>query len=215
MIRINLLPEEERGRKARRGTPGLKMPAFKLPILPRIPMVPQTIWMIGVIVVLAVVLLLVYAIPKRQIANRNNEIARMEAKLAKLKKEADLVKNLETKEKEMKERLEIITRLNRNRFLRAKMLDDLCSRVPEYLWLTSLEEVSSKVKITGLTFSNLTVARLIEELEESSYFTNPELISLKKKTVVGQDVMEFILETGMKELSAPQTERRRPGRRSG
>jgi type IV pilus assembly protein PilN len=178
-------------------------------------MVPQTIWMIGVIVVLALVLLVVYAVPKRQIANRNKEIARMETRLAKLKKEADLVKNLETKEKEMKERLEIITKLNRNRFLRAKMLDDLCSRVPEYLWLTSLEEVSSKIKVTGLTFSNLTVARLIEELEESTYFMNPELISLKKKTVVGQDVMEFILETGMKEAGAPQTDRRRPGRRSG
>ena len=139
----------------------------------------------------------------------------METRLAKLKREADLVHSLEAKTRELQNRLGIINRLNRDRFLRVKMLDDLCSRVPDYIWLTSFEEVSSQIKITGLTFSNLTVAKLIEELSESDYFSGPDLVVLRKKTIVGQDVMEFTLTVGMKEASPPATERQRLRRGRG
>ncbi len=209
MIRINLLPEEERGKKVRRGPPGLKIPSLK------IPMVSQTIWIASVIGVLVVVFLSIYVSRRVSIGKLNNEITRMENRLAKLRKEADLVKSLETKEKELQNRLGVINKLNRDRFLMVKMLDDLCARVPDYIWLTSFEEVSSQVKITGLTFSNLTVARLIQELNESDYFSNAELVLLRKKTIAGQDVMEFSLTAGMKGTSPPIKEQKRHRRGSG
>ena len=209
MIRINLLPEEERGKKARKRPSGLRIPSLK------IPMVPQTIWVLSIVGILAVVFLSLYLSRIVAIGRMNKEIVRMENRLAKLQKEADLVRDLETKEKELQSRLGVINRLNRDRFTRVKMLDDLCTRVPDYIWLTALEEVSSQARITGLTFSNLTVARFMEELSASEYFEDPELISLRKKTVGGQDVMEFLLTVPMKHVSPQVEERRRPRRGSG
>jgi len=209
MIRINLLPEEERGKKARKRPSGLRIPSLK------IPMVPQTIWILAIVGILAVVFLSLYLSRIVAIGRMNREIVRMENRLAKLQKEADLVRDLETKEKELQSRLSVINRLSRDRFIRVKMLDDLCTRVPDYIWLTALEEVSSQARITGLTFSNLTVARFMEELSASEYFSDPELVSLRKKTVGGQDVMEFLLTVPMKQVSPPVEERRRPRRGSG
>lgn len=207
MIRINLLPEEERGKRVRRGAPRLRMPSLK------IPMVPQTIWIVSVIGVLVVIFLGIYVSRRVAIGRLNRDITRMEKRLTKLRREAELVKSLETKTKELQNRLGIINKLNRDRFLRVKMLDDLCARVPDYIWLTSFDEVSSQIKITGLTFSNLTVAKLIEELSESDYFSEPDLVSLRKKTIAGQDLMEFSLTVGMKEVSPPTQERKRLLRR--
>lgn len=209
MIRINLLSEEERGKKIRRARPGLKIPSLKFP------MVSQAIWMVGVIIALVAIFLIGYAVPRVEIGNLSEEITRMENRLAKLRKEAQLVRDLEAKEKDLRGRLDIIQKLNRNRFLRVKVLDDLCSRVPDYIWLTSFEEVSSQLKITGLAFSNLTVAKFMKELSESNYFANPELISLKKRTIGGQDVMEFSLTSEMKGISLPEREPKRPRRGRG
>lgn len=209
MIRINLLPEEEKRRKIKRGPPGLKIPSLKIPI------VPQTIWMLVTIGVIIVILFGIYLSRRLEIRRLDREITRMENRLTKLRREADLVRNLEAKEKDLRSRLDIITRLNRNRFLRVKMLDDLCSRVPDYIWLTSFEEVSANVKITGLAFSNLTVAKFIKELSESNYFSNPELVSLKKKTIEGQDLMEFSLTVGLKGVSPPEEGLKRPRRGRG
>ncbi len=209
MMRINLLPEEERGRRIRKGPPGLKLPSLKIPI------VPQMIWMVVVVGAVVIVFLGFYISRRMAIGNFNKETTRMENKLAKLKREADLVRNLEAREKEMKNKLDIIKKLNLGRFLRVKMLDNLCSIVPDYMWITSFEEVSSTVKITGMTFSNLTVAKLIQDLAESEYFVNPELVSLRKKTIAGQDVMEFSLTTGMRKESPAVKEHKRPRRGSG
>jgi len=209
MIRINLLPEEERKKRIRKGPPTLKIPSLK------IPMVPQTIWMVATIGAIVVILLGVYIGRRLEQRRLTREIGRMQQRLTQLKREADLVRNLEAKEKDLRSRLDIINRLNRDRFLRVKMLDDLCSRVPEYIWLTSFEEVSSNVKIAGLAFSNLTVAKFITDLSQSEYFSNPELVVLRKKTIGGQDVMEFSLTAGLRGVSPPEQELRRPRRGGG
>ena len=83
MIRINLLPEEERGKRVGKGLPGLKMPSLK------IPMVPQTIWIVSIIGVLLIIFLGIYVSRRIAIGRLDRDITRMETRLAKLKREAE------------------------------------------------------------------------------------------------------------------------------
>lgn len=197
MIRINLLPEEERKKKKA----AKKLPKVKIPIPSfriRIPLKPST-FLIGFIVI--VILIAFVVIWVRQIGETRKltkEIDQMNTRLRSLQKEINLVKDLEKKQADLQKRLDVIKGLSENRFLRVKILDELASALPEYVWLTSFEDKIPNFKIEGLAFSNLTVADFMNRLEDSEYLTDVDLTTLRKTAFSGQDVMQFILSVNLK-----------------
>jgi Tfp pilus assembly protein PilN len=71
-------------------------------------------------------------------------------------------------------------------------MDEMARRVPRYMWLTSLKNVSpEKVAIDGYAFSNLVVSDLMSSMGESEMFDNVELTVVKRKVVEGQNAVNF------------------------
>jgi type IV pilus assembly protein PilN len=185
MIRINLLPQSE-GKSARRRTTGG-------PVLDKTKVVP--IASLGVVLTGCLVVLMLQSAREKSL---EQEVAVARAEAEKYKKTIALIDEMVRKENELNRRLDIVRQLDQNRFRTVTVLDEMAKRVPNYLWLTSVKEVSgNKLAIDGLAFSNLVVSDLMTNLEGSNVFQDVDLTVAKRKEVEEQSVVSFTLTTGV------------------
>jgi len=194
MIRIDLLPKEER---VRRRAVAVPTPKVKVPFR-----AGALVWVIVTLVV-AFLMVFFYAKQKMEMNRLNSEVAKMRAELTELAREVEIVNELTQRQAEMERWLAVIEELNKNRFLRAHLLDELASLLPDYSWLSSLTESDLAVTIEGRAFSNLIVADLMLRLMASPYFQNVDLSLVKRGTVEEHDVMDFKLTTTLVPYQPP------------
>jgi Tfp pilus assembly protein PilN len=181
MIRINLLPREERQAKR----------SFALPKLG--PLMP-------VFVLLGVVALFVAfsLIQAMQVARLKSDIARAKAEAEKLRPQIEMINELTQKRAELTHRLDVIATLDKNRLWRVKLVDELSRCVPEHLWLNNYEETGpDQVKIDGVTFSNLIVADLMSRLEASPLYGSVDLVVAEKGQIDQRNVVKFTITAKM------------------
>jgi len=183
VIRINLLPREERVRK--RTMPTIKLPAMGAAV----PFVVLGLVAGGVFVLAA---------------NLNREVHRLETEVAALRQEAqsykpqlEKIRQITQQRQEVSNRLDIIARLDQERYFRVKLMDEMSRCVPDNLWVTKLEETAGRqFALEGVTFSNFIVARFMTELEDAPHFQNVELNIAQEGMIDKFDVVQFSLMTG-------------------
>lgn len=174
MIRINLLPREER--QARRN--------IRLPKL-------GTLMPALVLVLVISLFAAVSVFQTLQIGRLKVDIARAEQEAEKLRPQIQTIQDLTQKREELQRRLTVISDLDKGRLQRVKLIDELSRCVPEHLWLGSYEETGSKVQIEGVTFSNLLVADFMTRLEASPLYGNVDLVVAEKGTIDQRNVVKF------------------------
>ncbi|TMQ53623.1 MAG: hypothetical protein E6K77_00395 [Candidatus Eisenbacteria bacterium] len=174
MIRINLLPRDER--KTRR-----KMQLPKIGALMPVLVLLLVIALFGAISVFQTL----------QIGRLKSDIARAEQEAAKLRPQIQTIQELTQKREELTRRLNVIADLDKTRLQRVMLVDELSRCVPEHLWLTSYEETANKVQIEGVTFSNLLVADFMTRLEASPLYGSVDLLVAEKGTIDQRNVVKF------------------------
>ena len=174
MIRINLLPREER--QARR--------AIQLPKL-------GTLMPVLVLLLVVALFAAVSVFQTLQIGRLKADIARAEQEAEKLRPQIQTIQELTLKREELQHRLTVIGDLDKGRLQRVKLVDELSRCVPEHLWLTSYEETGNKVQIEGVTFSNLLVADFMTRLEASALYGTVDLLVAEKGTIDQSKVVKF------------------------
>jgi len=174
MIRINLLPRDER--QTRR--------AIQLPKIGSL---------MPILVLLMVMALFgsVSVFQALQIGRLNSDIARADAEAAKLKPQIQTIQELTQKREELQRRLNVIQDLDKTRLQRVMLVDELSRCVPEHLWLTSYEETGNKAQIEGVTFSNLLVADFMTRLEASPLYGSVDLLIAEKGVIDQRNVVKF------------------------
>ena len=175
MIRINLLPKEEKPSKA------------------------ALLWgriftwaLIGAAVVL-VVGVGWHVLRSYEIAGLKSDIEDARVEQEKYRKEADLVTELTKKRKMISQRIQVIEDLDKNRFLRVQLLDELARSVPEYVWLHSFAEAGGSVSLRGKAFSNLAISRFMDSLESKAHVDSVYLQVIRKEELDGTPVLNFNL----------------------
>jgi type IV pilus assembly protein PilN len=174
MIRINLLPRDERQTRRKMQLPKI---GSLMPVL-----------------VLALVLALFGAVSvfqTLQIGRLKSDIARAEQESAKLRPQIQMIQDLTQKREELTRRLNVIQDLDKTRLQRVMLVDELSRCVPEHLWLTSYEETGNKVQIEGVTFSNLLVADFMTRLEASPLYGSVDLLVAEKGQIDQRNVVKF------------------------
>ncbi len=177
MIRINLLPTEDR----------IKGRQFHLPEM-------STIYLVAGVIVFFASIIAVGMIQahKARDLEKKIEIATQESK--KLAPQLAKIKQITKEREEVDRRLSLITSLDRNRYFRVKLLNDIGFNVPSNCWLTEINEISpNNFNIEGVTFSNYTIADIISNLETSPIFTHVDLLVAKKGEINKREVMKFSL----------------------
>jgi len=177
MIRINLLPQD--AKRARRAGAGFKLD--KTRVIP--------------VVMLAIVALsctTTMMLQGARLSTLERDVAEARAESEQYKRTIALIDEMVAKEQELNRRLGLVEQLDRNRFKTVRVLDEVARRVPRYMWLTGLKNLSAdRVSFDGYAFSNLVVSDLMTELDKSNMFADTELSAMKRQEVEGQNAVNF------------------------
>jgi type IV pilus assembly protein PilN len=115
----------------------------------------------------------------------------LETQLTKWKVVTKEVTELEAREKTLRQKLVVIATLRRNKSGPVRMLDSLNLALPEKSWIADLKEATGAVNITGRALDNQTIAKLMEEIDKSPYFSNVELAQSSQVLGQGLKLKEF------------------------
>jgi len=178
MIRINLLPHEE---KQARKSFAFKRPSGML--------VPLALLGSGVTVVVACVVH-----QQAQVQSLSHDLKHVESEITRLAPEVALVDRLSKERAELDLRLSVIDQLSEKRFYAVRLMDELDKAVPDYLWLTSAQQTGpDQLAIEGVTFSNLIIADYMTRLDRSPYFAGIDLTQAERGVIEERDVVKFKL----------------------
>lgn len=183
MIRINLMPAEERTQKVRRVRSGGSKPPSGGMLLP--------------LAILAGVVVLVAGVAVQQQAQIHmlaSEVARVEKESKQLAPQIAMVERLSRERADLDMRLSLIDRLSRGRFDCVRLMDELDRAVPDHMWVTAMQTAGeNEVSLDGVTFSNLIIADLMIRLDRSPLFSNVALGNASRGIIDDRDVVQFKL----------------------
>ncbi len=165
MARINLLPWREELRKERQ---------------------QQFLVALAIAAVLAVLLifgrnLMLSASIDAQTSRNNfllNEIATLDSKI-------EEIQELKNKKKQLLARMEVILNLQGNRPVIVRMFDELVRIMPDGVFFTGMSMKEGEISIEGVAESNNRISKLMRRLDESDWFSNPNLTAVKAQASGG------------------------------
>jgi len=175
MIRINLLPREEIPKQH-----GIRLPQL------------GNLAPLALVLAVVAVLVTVVMYQNKQVADLQTIIAQEEEETRRLAPEIAKIKRLNKQREELNERLDVINSLDRDRYFRVHLLDELNRSLPEHMWLTRFSDVGGDVyAVEGVTFSNFVVSDFLQNMNRSPFFTGVNLIEAKRGTVHEVEVVTF------------------------
>ncbi|GMR18592.1 MAG: type 4a pilus biogenesis protein PilN [Gammaproteobacteria bacterium] len=138
------------------------------------------------------------------IDNQNARNNFLNEKIAQVDKQIKEIRDIKKRRAALISRMNIIYRLQGDRTQVVHLFDELVQRLPEGVYLKSLEQKSKSVKMKGVAQSNARVSALMRNLEESNWFTRPNLkvINVKKNKKTGDRVSNFDLSVTQTDKSA-------------
>ncbi|MFK8138520.1 MAG: PilN domain-containing protein [Bdellovibrionales bacterium] len=96
------------------------------------------------------------------------------------------VKKIQEEKARLEKRMNTIKVLSKERLINVKALDALHNVIPKQAWLNDISIKEKQVEMSGLATEDVIVSRLLENLEESIFFTNVNLIETSvSKTASG------------------------------
>src|SRR5262245_29980354 len=193
MIRVNLLPREERASGARAPI------QFK---------VGEYVFPIAVLAAVLAVVTGTAVAQKMASASISRSIAEVDAQARALAPQIERVNRLAQEKAELDLRLGVISKLQTGRTAGVRLIDELARCVPDHLWLNSaVQDSPTSITLEGSTYSNLVVSDFMSRLERSPVFSNVTLEVAERTDVNGRAVVKFRL---MSQVSpdAPASEER-------
>jgi Tfp pilus assembly protein PilN len=184
MIKINLLRPEKKEVAAGGGTTvsfAEEAKPSKLSIPALVAAIALTVGFIG----------LMYFMQSGRLASERKLLDERTLRKAELEKVLKELEQIEATKKELDSKIKIISELKLKQKDAVLMMDKLSRSLPEWVWLTDLTFKNGAVAISGKALSNNLIADLINNLQNSSLFTNVQLNSTSRKKEAGIDIFEF------------------------
>lgn len=177
MIRINLLPHRERKREALRR---------------------QIAVLAGATAALsAVIILMVHVAIQSRISYQNARNEYLKEQIAVLDRQIADIRKLKEESRALLARKQVVEKLQDNRAETVHLMDQLAKRVPEGIYLRTLDEDTqggqTKIHLVGYAQSNARVSTLMRSLDDSQWLASPSLVEIHTVTVNNQRLSEFSL----------------------
>ena len=169
MIRINLLTEA-RAAAARK----------KSPFLPSGARLNNLILLGGVVAGLLYIGIMALVLTSRN-KNLDEEIARAQEEVARLKSIIDEVKGYEDKKASLEAKIQLINNLKTNQKGPVRLMDEISKALPDLVWLSELTVSGDQVSVKGRTLSPNAVATYLENLKKSPFFAEPVFRNLGRE----------------------------------
>ena len=173
MIRINLLPV-----RAEQKRESLRQQALLVVVL--------VLALAGGIVAVHLMLGNDIARMEQRIAERKEEIARLDAKIGK-------VRQYKQKKRDLEEKIAVISKLEAQQRGPSQVLYELTQIIPEKLWIESLKDSGGLLAMQGVAIDNQTIARFMTRMETSPWFQGVRLEVTKQVARGGASPKSFSL----------------------
>lgn len=184
MIRVNLLPVEER---VDRTHPALQIPR-------------RGFWLslaLGAAILLPVIGIGV--MQQVKLANLRDDLAQAEADALALRPQIERIQALTKERQDLNQRLITVQGLARDRYLPVQVMDELATQTPDDLWFTKFDQKSTgELEVEGMTFSNILVAELMSRMEEADIFRDVSLTISERAKIGEGKVVRFALVSKIK-----------------
>ena len=177
MIRVNLLPREEKA-KRKQVQFDFKLGDMVLP---------------GIILAAAALVIAGSALSQStRRAGLEKNIQQVDAESRALAPQIARVNQLAQERAELDLRMGIITKLEKGRTQSVRLMDELARCVPDHLWLTGVsQDAGNHLQLEGVTYSNLVVSDFMSRIERSQMFSNVELAVAERGQVTDKSVVKF------------------------
>ena len=179
MIRVNLLPREEKAKRKSASAPvDLKVGDMVLP---------------AIVVGAAALVIAGSAMSQRtRQAGLEKSIQQVDAESRALAPQIARVNQLAQERAELDLRMGIISKLEKGRTQSVRLMDELARCVPDHLWLTGVsQDAGNHLQLEGVTYSNLVVSDFMSRIERSQMFSNVELAVAERGNVTDKSVVKF------------------------
>lgn len=169
MIKVNLLAQARREAAPRRG-PSISFEGM------------------GALQNLAIILLLVITAvflfwKWNGLTNRNEEldaqIAVAQEELRKVEEDKRVVEELERKRRKVEHQIDLIAQLKRAQQVPVRLLDEISKNLPDFLWLTAINENGGNLTFSGRATTPTAYANFYNNLDASPYFRGVGRISYR------------------------------------
>jgi len=180
MIRINLLPNDDRSSKRKISLPTVSGGAI--------------LWVSLGVFVYAGAVAGIWVLQSKKINDYETRIQALKEESARLAPQLARIRQLQQEREEVNKRLGIIATLDKDRYLHVRLMNDLAVNVPDNCWLTEMTESGGNgVTIDGITFSNFIIADFMTSLGASGRFTNVELVKAQEGEIDDVKVVKFTI----------------------
>ncbi len=179
MIKINLLPYREKAKKESRSK--------------------QITYIVSAVVLFIAGLAWSYMYFSTQVSDLETNLATSKQSLKILNEKVGDLEKFKVKKAELELKLGVIGKLEENRLLPVKTLDDLSMLVPQKnIWLIKIDQNNDSLKIEGVGRDNIAAADFMKTIEGFAPIRSVDLVSSKKVEISGITLQQFVFSCKMK-----------------
>jgi type IV pilus assembly protein PilM len=135
------------------------------------------------------------------IGNLHDQVAVLDKESSMYQEKIDLVEEFTAKRNDIMARVQIIEDLDRDRFLRVRLLDEINRLLPTLTWMDGITELASSpgtVIIEGITTNNLKVSEFMASLMTSDLFETVDLTVSQQKEIGKTSITTFTIQVKIK-----------------
>lgn len=186
MIRINLLSAKEEKKRVR----GLN---------------DIIIGLLAIIAVIAVIVA-IDLVQSKRIRDTNNEIAEVKKRINSLEVIKNKVEQFKSKNKELQDKVKVISVLEENRTGPLFVMDALGQAIPNKAWVDRFSETNNMAQIEGTAWDELTISDFMKRLQSSPYFQDVDLAVINTKEVQQLSLKTFVIQSRLNYSGRVKTE---------
>jgi type IV pilus assembly protein PilN len=102
------------------------------------------------------------------------------------------IKKMDEEKQVLLKRIDVINQLKQSSSLTVHVLDEVANLTPpSRMWLKSLDQSGSQLSLKGTALDDQTIAKYMDELENSSYIQNVNLASSNMEIVADRNLKTF------------------------
>jgi type IV pilus assembly protein PilN len=163
---------------------------------------------IGVLAIVAAIVVVVATdlVQSKRIRDTNNEIAEVEKRIKALEVIRNKVEEFKAKNKELENKIKIISVLEENRNGPLLVMDALGQAIPNRAWVDKFSVKDYAAQIEGTAWDELTVSDFMKKLQSSPYFQNVDLAVINTKQIQQLSLKTFVIESKLNYSGKVKTE---------
>ena len=163
----------------------------------------------GAALLMVVIIFYVHIHINGMMSHQNSRNAFLEKEITKVDKKIKEIRELESKKKDLLNRMNVIQELQTRRPLSVRLLDEIVRTLPDGVYLKKISQKDMDLVFDGVAQSNARVSAFMRNLDRSVWFENPKLEVIKSQQASGMRVSQFVLK--VKQRTSEEVEKDNAG----